>query len=59
MAGKFQGYVNEIPKVDKKLDDGEERTEFSDDVAGMGDATGCKDVGSEIDESGQVLRDGF
>ncbi|VDO51546.1 unnamed protein product, partial [Onchocerca flexuosa] len=51
-----KGYVNPIPKPQKENTEegGGEMQSSEDDIAGMGDAKGEKDVGDEIDETGQV-----
>ncbi|VDN03465.1 unnamed protein product [Thelazia callipaeda] len=51
-----RGYVNPI----EKREEGSEGNEgilqsYDDDVAGLGDAKGEKDVGDDIDETGQVM----
>ncbi|VDO37907.1 unnamed protein product, partial [Brugia timori] len=50
------GYVNPIPKPQKEGSekDGGEPQSYDDDIAGLGDAKGEKDVGDDIDETGQV-----
>ncbi|VDK69682.1 unnamed protein product, partial [Onchocerca ochengi] len=51
-----KGYVNPIPKPQKESSekDGGELQSSEDDIAGLGDAKGEKDVGDDIDETGQV-----
>uniref|UniRef100_A0AAF5PSU8 Midasin n=2 Tax=Wuchereria bancrofti TaxID=6293 RepID=A0AAF5PSU8_WUCBA len=51
-----KGYVNPIPKPQKESSekDGSEPQSYDDDIAGLGDAKGEKDVGDDIDETGQV-----
>uniref|UniRef100_A0A0R3RI43 VWFA domain-containing protein n=1 Tax=Elaeophora elaphi TaxID=1147741 RepID=A0A0R3RI43_9BILA len=51
-----RGYVNPIPKPqkDNSEKDGGELQSCDDDIAGLGDAKGEKDVGDDIDETGQV-----
>ncbi|EJD74394.1 midasin [Loa loa] len=51
-----KGYVNPIPKPQKNdgENDGNELQSCDDDIAGLGDAKGEKDVGDDIDETGQV-----
>ncbi|KAM3716349.1 Midasin [Dirofilaria immitis] len=51
-----KGYINPIPKPPKEISENDEGQlqSFDDDIAGLGDAKGDKDVGNDIDETGQV-----
>uniref|UniRef100_A0A183DX30 Midasin n=1 Tax=Gongylonema pulchrum TaxID=637853 RepID=A0A183DX30_9BILA len=50
-----KGYVNPIPQVQEEQNPkSSNKMQPCDDVAGMGDASGDKDVGEEIEETGQV-----
>lgn len=50
-----KGLVNPIPVIDKKAEgDGKTMEEGSGDAAGMGSGEGQKDVGDQIEETGQL-----
>ena len=47
--------MNDIPKMEEGGEGAGERMDWSDEVGGMGDAQGTKDVSDEIEDIGQVF----